>query len=126
MRPRQAIALAVGFLLLIAAFAAGQKYPTVPYKEAGDHVDKVLWVRGTVLRAESAGEGTYLHFHNDKKYLSVLIPREYLANFKGSPGHLYANKRIEAFGKVQKDGTKLMLAVDGPKKIRIVPAEKPT
>lgn len=126
MRPSRAIALVVGFLLLVAGAAASQKYPTVPYKEAGGHVDEVLWVRGTVLRAQSGGNGTYLYFHNDRKYLSVFIPKEYLGNFKGSPGHLYTNKRIEAFGKVQKDGTKLMLAVDGPKKIRIVPAEKTT
>jgi hypothetical protein len=125
MRPGTAIVLSVG-LSIFAGPAAGQKYPTIPYKEAADHVDEIVWVRGTVLRVQSASEGTYLYFHNDRKYIFVLIPTEYLANFKGGPSHLYTNKRIEAFGKVQKDGAKLLLAVDQPKKIKIVPAEKPT
>lgn len=105
---------------LLSAPALAQKYKTIPYKEAVDHVDALVWVKGTVLRAQASGEGTYLYFHNDRKYVTLFVPKEYLKNFQGGLSHLYVNKRVEAFGKVQQMGSRLILAVDGPKKIKVV------
>ena len=108
------------FLLGMSASALAQDYPTVPYKQAAKHEGDIVWVEGKVLRTEKMGEGTYLLFSANKKYLRVLIPAASLKNFDGSIHHMYAGKKIKAVGKVQMHGTALILGVNEPERIRLV------
>jgi hypothetical protein len=115
-------------LCLVILFVAGvsiaqEKYSTVAYKKADGHMGEIVWVRGTVLKTEPKDEGTYLIFHNNKKYIRVLIPKQYMANFEGSLKHRYAGKTIKAIGKVDKYGSQLIVAVSEPKRIRVVEKE---
>jgi len=116
----RAVSLAILAATLVATPASTQPYPTISYRDAANHIDKIVWVEGTVLRTVAAAEGTYLYFSNDRKMVALIIPKEYLSNFPGSPGHMYGNKKVKAFGKVQQDGTRLLLAIDGPKKVKTV------
>jgi hypothetical protein len=100
--------------------AAAQNYPTVPYKEAGDHVDQIVWVEGTILKSENAAEGVYLLFSANEKYVRVLVPKANVNSFEGGIHHKYIGKKIKAVGKVTKYGTKLIVGVSEPKRIKIV------
>jgi hypothetical protein len=99
---------------------AAQNYPTVPYKEAGDHVDQIVWVEGTVLKSENAAEGVYLLFSANEKYIRVLVPKANLNAFEGGVHHKYIGKKIKAVGKVAKYGHRLIVGVSEPKRIKIV------
>lgn len=115
--------IGVLFLTLICGivFATqADKYPTVFYKRAPDHLGEIVWVQGTVLKTLNESEGTYLCFHNNKKYIRVLIPTNYLENFEGSFKHKYVGKKIKAIGKVDKLGSSYIVGVSEPKRIKIV------
>ena len=118
------------FLLFILAglvvpvlWAQADKYPTVAYKKADDHIGEIVWVEGTVLKTEKESEGTYLCFHNNKKYIKVLIPAKFLENFEGGFKYRYVGKKIKAIGKVDKYGNQLIVGVSEPKRIEIVEKE---
>ena len=100
-----------------------QNYPTVPYKEAGDHVDQIVWVEGTVLKSENSAEGVYLLFSANEKYIRVLVPKANLNAFEGGVHHKYIGKKIKAVGKVSKYGHRLIVGVSEPKRIKIVDKE---
>lgn len=118
------LALIIGF---IAGPAAAQKYPTISYKEAGDHVDKIVRVEGTILKSKKSSVGNYLFFsNNEKKYVRVLVPTDYLKNFKGDLKYLYVGKKVKVLAKVQQDGHRLLLVVGKPKYIEIVEKEEAT
>jgi hypothetical protein len=115
-------------ILLIGIAAAplvGQadKYPTVAYKKAADHLGEIVWIQGTVLKTLAESEGTYLCFNNNEKYIRVLIPTKYLANFEGSFKHRYVGKKIKAVGKVDKMGKQFILGINEPKRIKVVEKE---
>ena len=110
------ILLAAGAL---AATAVVETYPTIPYKEAAAHMEEIVWVEGTVLRAESAPEGVYLIFSANEKYVRILVPKASVANFQGSLQHKYTGKKLKAVGKVSKYGYKLIVGVNEPKRIQI-------
>lgn len=103
--------------------ASAQNYPTVPYKEAGDHVDQIVWVEGTVLKSENAAEGVYLLFSANEKYVRVLVPKANLNAFDGGVHHKYIGKKIKAVGKISKYGHRLIVGVSEPKRIKIVDKE---
>jgi hypothetical protein len=108
------------FVCAIAFAAQPDKYPTISYKKAKSHIGEIVWVEGTVLKNQKATEGMYLCFHNNKKYIRVLVPDKNLANFEGSFKHRYVGKKIKAIGKIQEYGSKLILGVNEPKRIKIV------
>ena len=113
------------FMLLVvsmgsAAILAAQTYPTVPYKDAGGYVDSIVWVEGTVLKTESTPEGVYIVFSANEKFVRLLIPKANVNAFEGSIQHKYTGKKIKAVGKVSKYGYKLIVAVNEPKRIKIV------
>jgi len=110
--------------LLTSAFAlAAQKYPTVSYKDAEDHIDEIVWVEGEILRTEKAAEGEYLIFNGDEKYVRILIPTADLNNFDGSIQHRYTGENVKAIGKVMRFRSKLIVGVNEPKRIRILDDE---
>jgi hypothetical protein len=113
--------LAIFFVAVVSI--AQEKYPTVAYKKADDHMGEIVWVEGTVLKTEAKDEGTYLIFHNNKKYVRVLIPDQYMANFEGGLKYLYVGKTIKAIGKVDKYGSQLIVGVSEPKRIRVIEKE---
>ena len=110
------------FALVCAVAIAAQpdKYPTIAYKKAKDHVGEIVWVEGTVLKNQKETEGMYLCFHNNEKYIRVLVPDKDLANFEGSFKHKYVGKKIKAIGKIQEYGSKLILGVNEPRRIKVV------
>jgi hypothetical protein len=117
----------IPFLLLVASMGsisilAAQNYPTVAYKDAGGHVDSIVWVEGTVLKTESTPEGVYLVFSANEKFVRLLIPKANLDAFGGSIQHKYAGKKVKAVGKVSKYGYKLIVGVSEPKRIQIIEA----
>lgn len=112
--------LAVLVATAASVFAQADKYPTIYYKRADDHVGEIVWVEGTVQKTLKESEGTYLCFNNDEKYIRVLIPKDYLGNFEGSFKHAYLGKKIKAIGKVDKFGKGLIVGISEPKRIRIV------
>jgi hypothetical protein len=105
---------------LIVPLGAQDKYPTVNYKKAADHMGEIVWVKGTVLKVLNESEGTYLCFSNNEKYVRVLIPTEYVANFEGGFKHRYVGKTVKVVGKVSKFGSQLILGINEPKRIKIV------
>ena len=110
-----------GVLSVVVVWTAvAQDYPLVPYKEAADHMDQIVWIEGTVLRAEKAAEGTYLLFSANEKYVRLLIPAANLGAFDGSLSHKYTGKRVKAVGKVAKYGYKLIVGVSEPKRIKVL------
>ena len=118
-------------LVFIAGFlaspAAAQKYPTISYKEAGDHVDQIVRVQGTILKTKNSSVGGYLFFNNnEKKYVRVLIPKDYLSNFRGDLKYIYVGKKVEVLAKVQQDGHRLLLVVGKPKYIKIIEKKEAT
>jgi hypothetical protein len=114
----------VWIVLLVAAGALGaQSYPTIPYKDAADHIDEIVWVEGTILKTETAAEGIYLVFNANEKYVRLLIPKANVATFEGSIQHKYTGKKVKAVGKVSKYGYKLILGVNEPKRIKILEDE---
>lgn len=110
-------------LVVPVAWAQADKYPTVAYKKADDHMGEIVWVQGTVLKTLTEPEGTYLCFSNNKRYIKVLIPEKYLEKFEGSFKHRYVGKKIKAIGKVDKYGNQLIVGVSEPKRIEIVEKE---
>ena len=114
---------ALGLALGLAWSAAAQDYPLVPYKEAADHLDEIVWVEGTILRTEKTAEGTYLLFSANEKYVRLLIPVANLGAFDGSVSHRYTGKRVKAVGKVAKYGYKLILGINEPKRIKLLEQE---
>jgi hypothetical protein len=117
------IGTCLSILLLGVVSAAQEKYPTVAYKKADDHMGEIVWIQGTVLKTLNESEGVYLCFHNNKKYIRVLIPNQYMGNFEGGFKHRYVGKEIKAIGKVDKYGAQLIVGVSEPKRIRIVEKE---
>jgi hypothetical protein len=114
--------------LLLGASAAilvaqADKYPTVFYKKAADHMGEIVWVEGTVLKVVKEAEGTYLAFHRNEKYIRVLVPTKYLSNFEGGFKHRYVGKKIKAIGKVDKAGTQLIVGINEPKRIKVIEEE---
>ena len=105
---------------LVVPLGAQDKYPTVNYKRAEGHMGEIVWIQGTVLKVVKEGEGTYLCFSNNEKYVRVLVPTEYVANFEGGFKTRYVGKKIKAVGKVSKFGTQLILGINEPKRIKIV------
>jgi len=104
-----------------AAVVSAQNYPTIPYKDAAGYVDVIVWIEGTVLKTESTPEGVYLLFSANEKFVRVLIPKANVDAFGGIQ-HKYTGKKIKAVGKVAKYGYKLIVAVNEPKRIKIVEA----
>ena len=122
MQRRAAIGLAI-IGTFVAVMAAAQDYPTVPYREAGEHVGDIVWVEGTVLRTENANEGTFLLFSANEKYIRVLIPTANRAAFEGSIRHRYVGKKIQAVGQVQPYLSGLVVGVSEPRRIRIIESD---
>ena len=108
------------FVFSVAFAAQPDKYPTIAYKKAKDYIGEIVWVEGTVLKTEKKPEGVYLLFSNNERDVRGLIPDNNLANFEGSFKHRYVGKGIKAIGKVQEYGSKLILGVNEPKRIKIV------
>jgi len=102
-----------------SVLAAPQNYPTIPYKDAGGYVDVIVWVEGTVLKTESTPEGVYIVFSANEKFVRVLIPKANVDAFGGIQ-HKYTGKKIKAVGKVAKYGSKLIVGVNEPKRIKVV------
>ncbi len=50
--------------LMISPAHAQSKYPTISYKKAGDYVDQIVRVQGTILKTKKAAAGGYLFFNN--------------------------------------------------------------
>ncbi len=112
---------------MISPAHAQSKYPTISYKQAGDHVDQIVRVQGTILKIKKAGAGGYLFFsNNESKYVRVLIPTDYLQNFEGDLKYRYVGKKVEVLAKVQQDGHRLLLVVGKPKYIKVLKAEEAT
>lgn len=116
-----------GYLLLVLLGASpclgtqsADKYPTVFYRNAGDHLDEIVWVEGSILRTEEASEGVYLLFSSNEKYVRIFIPAANVKNFDGSIQHRYVGKKLKAVGKVMKHGSLLIIGVNEPKRIEIV------
>ncbi|HXV62970.1 MAG TPA: hypothetical protein VEK15_19885 [Vicinamibacteria bacterium] len=107
-----------------AVLLAAQEYPSISYRDAGDHLDEIVWVEGTILRTEKAAEGVYLLFSANEKYVRLLIPTANVNNFDGSLQHMYTGKKVKAVGKVSKYGYKLIVGINEPK--RIVVADEQT
>ncbi len=105
-----------------AAVVAAQNYPTIPYRDAGGYVDSIVWVQGTVLKTESTPQGVYLVFSANEKFVRLLIPKANVDAFGGIQ-HKYTGKKIKAVGKVAKYGYQLIIAVNEPKRIKIVEVE---
>lgn len=114
--------ISIGLLTSALALAA-QNYPTIPYKDAEDHIDEIVWVEGKILRTEKAREGEYLIFNGDEKYVRILIPTADLQNFEGSIQHMYTGENLKAIGKVMRFRSKLIVGVNEPKRIRILDDE---
>lgn len=119
MRAVIAVGCILVFLLLPLA-AQPDKYPTINYKDADEHMGEIVWVEGTVLKIMNESEGTYLCFHNNDRYLRVLVPTKYLENFEGGFKYRYVGKRVKAIGKVDKFGSQLILGINEPKRIQII------
>ena len=126
MRRRIVSSLAAGFLagLVLAGLAAlpvaAQDYPTVSYRDAGEHVGEIVWVEGIVLRTENANEGTFLLFSANETYVRVLIPTANRSAFEGSIRHRYVGKKIQAVGQVQAYLSGFVVGVNEPRRIRIL------
>jgi hypothetical protein len=116
---RSVIFFILAGLVVPVAWAQADKYPTVAYKKADDHIGEIVWVEGTVLKTQKESEGMYLCFHNNKKYIKVLIPDKYLGNFEGGFKYRYVGKKIKAIGKVDKFGNQLIVGISEPKRIKV-------
>jgi hypothetical protein len=117
-----------GSLFLLVSMVAGvalgaQNYPTVSYKDAADHIDEIVWIEGTILKAETAPEGIYLVFNANEKYVRLLVPKANVETFEGSIAHKYTGKKVKAVGKVSKYGHRLIVGVNEPKRIKILENE---
>lgn len=119
-RKTSRLGLAVFAILVPSTLGlAAQEYPSISYRNAGDHVDEIVWVEGTILRTEKTPEGVYLLFSANEKYVRLLIPTANVKNFDGSLQHMYTGKKVKAIGKVAKYGYKLIVGINEPKRIRI-------
>jgi len=105
---------------LFASIVAAQDYPKISYRDAADHLGEIRWVEGTVLNTETTDQGVFLVFSNQKKYLRVVVPTEFLGNFKGGPKYLYGGKKIQAVGTIVQRDDQLLLGVDDPSRIKVV------
>lgn len=105
---------------LVAGIAAAQDYPKISYREAADHLGEIRWVEGTVLKTEETNAGVFLIFNNQKQFLRVVVPAEYLGNFEGGPKYLYTGKKIEAIGTIVQVDDQLLLGVDEPSRIKVI------
>ena len=122
MRTRIVGVALLAFVCSVAFAAQADKYPTVSYKKAKNHIGEFVWVEGKVLKTEKESGGTTLCFNNNKKYIRVMIQSTHLANFEGSLKHKYVGKKIKAIGKVMQQGSFLILYVSEPKYIKVVEA----
>jgi hypothetical protein len=77
-------------------------------------------VEGTVLKTETTDAGVFLMFSNQAQYLRVVVPTEYLGNFKGGPKYLYTGKKIQAGGRIVQVDEQLLLGVDKPDQIKVI------
>jgi len=111
------LAIVIG---LSASIVAAQDYPKISYRDAADHLGEFRWVEGTVLNTETTDQGVFLVFSNQKKYLRVVVPTEFLGNFKGGPKYLYGGKKIQALGIIVQRDDQLLLGVDDPSRIKVV------
>ena len=105
---------------LFASIVAAQDYPKISYRDAADHLGEIRWVEGMVLNTETTDQGVFLVFSNQKKYLRVVVPTEFLGNFKGGPKYLYGGKKIQAVGTIVQVDDQLLLGVDDPSRIKVV------
>ncbi|HLE20204.1 MAG TPA: hypothetical protein VJB88_03690 [Vicinamibacteria bacterium] len=105
---------------LFASIVAAQDYPKISYRDAADHLGEIRWVEGMVLNTETTDQGVFLVFSNQKKYLRVVVPTEFLGNFKGGPKYLYGGKKIQAVGTIVQRDDQLLLGVDDPSRIKVV------
>lgn len=105
---------------LFAGIVAAQDYPKISYRDAADHLGEIRWVQGTVLKTEETAAGVFLVFSNQTRYLRVVVPTEYLGNFKGGPKYLYTGKKIEALGTIVQFDEQLLLGIEEPSRIKVV------
>ena len=105
---------------LFASIVTAQDVPKISYRDAADHLGEIRWVEGTVLKTEITDTGVFLIFSNQAKYLRVVVPTEYLGNFKGSPKYLYGGKKIQAGGRIVQVDEQLLLGVDQPDQIKVI------
>ena len=111
------LAVVIGWFTSIAA---AQDCPKISYRDAADSLGECRWVEGTVLKTEENNDGVFLIFNNQKQFLRVVVPSQYLGNFKGGPKYLYTGKKIEAVGTIVQVDEQLLLGVDGPERIKII------
>ncbi|MGH9459603.1 MAG: hypothetical protein ACRD1X_00150 [Vicinamibacteria bacterium] len=102
------------------SIAAAQDCPKISYRDAADSLGKCRWVEGTVLKTEENNDGVFLIFNNQKQFLRVVVPSQYLGNFKGGPKYLYTGKKIEAVGTIVQVDEQLLLGVDNPERIKVI------
>jgi len=100
--------------------AAAQDCPKISYRDAADSLGECRWVEGTILKTEENNDGVFLIFNNQKQFLRVVVPSQYLGNFKGGPKYLYTGKKIEAVGTIVQVDEQLLLGVDSPERIKII------
>ena len=114
------LAVAIGLVAGIPAAQAAQDCPKISYRDAADSLGECRWVEGTVLKTEENNDGVFLIFNNQKQYLRVVVPAQYLGNFKGGPKYLYTSKKIEAVGTIVQVDDQLLLGVDSPERIKVI------
>lgn len=114
------LAVVIGLFASIVAAQDYSKIPKISYRDAAENLGEIRWVEGTVLNTETTDQGVFLVFSNQKKYLRVVVPTEFLGNFKGGPKYLYGGKKIQAVGTIVQRDDQLLLGVDDPSRIKVV------
>jgi hypothetical protein len=88
--------------LLLAAAALARSPDVVPWSEAASHVGRVITVEGTVARAHVEGGACTLEFAPEDPAAFRVVLMLSLFQAPEAPERLYAGRRVQASGRVQR------------------------
>ncbi len=101
----------------------------IPFQEAENHVDRTVTIEaniiGTFLSPQSGD--LFLNYHRDfRRYVSVMIPAQYLSLFPPNPDSYYRYTAVRATGRVHRTGEYLRQVVTRPADLEVIGELDPT
>lgn len=109
----------------LASDPFSSELPRVSWSAAPDHVGERCIVYGTIVSTKNIGSRCFLNFDADfRNTFTVVIGRGQFGDFSQPPEKLFAEKNVEAVGKIVPWQNKTEIVLESAEHIRIVEGDK--
>ncbi|MCL1926853.1 MAG: thermonuclease family protein [Syntrophorhabdaceae bacterium] len=94
----------------------------VSWEEANRHINELVFVEGTIVRAYRTATVLYLNFHNNwKRYLTLVIHEKDIHLFPANPENHFKGKTVRVHGEIVRNKERLEMTLRNPADIVIIP-----